>query len=778
MNRKSTAAVVLTALLACLVLFLLRDSSATGPSEARLDVYGSANNDPASSDSTPTDSLDPFGVGAAHNNDTDPLDNANSPDAASQDDSVAESSDDPDDTGYWITGNVVSDDGTPFPGATIELLDNRGPLFTKAALEMIQRVTESVDPIATTRSVGGGSFRIAAPGPGRYDVRTSARGWVGSIDTAQLTSREREVALWIAIYPGLSIAGVLQDDRGRGISGSTLVLLEKAQDRTRRYHRHVAVSTAGGRFRFDGLSLQRYILMAKTAAGMTKLVPQVVPPSENLTVRMDRPVAVEGVVTDSATEQPIAGALVSGLNPLSWDQATTDADGRFLLNLAGADADVLVVHDQYAQSKRRVRLSGDEEHTFQMDPATPFEGRVVFPDGAPAAGATVGFFQSTSWLADVRTATADSNGRYVLPMAGSGSVLARVPGWAPTPPFDAGRSNLVLSPAHTLQGVVLAPDGSPVPSAYLRLHPAASNPETATWIEWLRGVQEGWTDDRGEFSIPDVVAIGSYELEIVHDHFAEHRHRIGSIGDAPIEVSLARGGSLTVTLVTPDGSRPAGVIVAEFPSGPPVRRRHDATLEGGAMFVIPSDGVVQMGNVPAGQVTFYVRALPFLEEQVVVTVREDEVISREVLLRRGRDVSIRLTAPAGKSTAGIPVTLTPVRRAAPGNAAADNRRSRTARSAGDGIVQLHSVVPGEYRVSAQQRIPGDGADSDELLHGSTTIAIDEGDNELRTDLRLELQILPAMNFPDGFVLPGGGSLEGLVIPEGDVQPAGNGPGSE
>ncbi|MEM7164875.1 MAG: carboxypeptidase regulatory-like domain-containing protein, partial [Planctomycetota bacterium] len=723
-HRKLAAAIAIAALLAGLLFWVLRDGSG-GTSAAgrdqRAGTTDSTGDGPSDRNATHFPDADPTR--------TDPGSSRGSQDATTASNEASTTTTDgggDGDGGYWITGNVVSDDGTPFPGARVELLPNRGPLFTKAALEMIQRATEDSAPIAATRTVGGGSFRIQAPGPGRYDVRTSARGWVGSIDTAQLTPREQEVALWITIYPGLAIAGTLQNAAGSGVAGSTLVLLEKAQDQTRRFHRHVTISDSAGRFRFEGLGLQRYILMAKTASGMTKLVPQVVPPSEQLIVRLDAAVEIQGRVTDSGSEAPIAGALVSGLNPQSWDQAQTDAEGNYTLRLAGADADVLVVHDLYAQSKRRIRLGSDEPNDFSLDPATPFQGRVVLDDGSPAAGATVGFFQSTSWLTDVRTATADSDGRFTIPLAGSGALLARLPGWAPQPPFDAGQGDLVLTRSQTLQGVVLAPDGAAVTGAYLRLHPAPPQSDNFTWVEWLRGVQEGWTDDRGEFAIPDVVPIGSYELEVLHDQFADHRHRIGAVTADPIEVVLANGGTLTLTLVTPDGSRPAGVVVAEFPSGPPVRRRHDATLEGGTMFVIPSDGFVQLGSVPAGDVTLYVRALPFLEERIQVTVAEDELLSREVLLRRGCDVTIELDAPAGKPTAGVLVTLAPESRTRADRAA--NLRARTGRTAGDGSLELLSVTPGKYRVSARQLV-GDT----EMLVGSTSIEIGEQE-QLRVPL--------------------------------------------
>ncbi|MGE3166282.1 MAG: carboxypeptidase regulatory-like domain-containing protein [Planctomycetota bacterium] len=698
MNRKIIAAVVLASVLALCFLAFVRQSGGDGEADRERDrtpverTHGDPSDDPAlHGDSTDEGPSDPGTTIAIVHGDTD-RQNDPSPPLTTDPEPPAE---------YFVEGLVVTEDGLQLSGAEVLVYEFREAQFTKQALELFQRLNEDVPPLAAGRTDTSGYFRIPLTDGGKFHVIVTFPNRASGANGPVILSRqEPSNYLLFTLPPEVVIEGIVLARGGRSLAGVPICLVEKGTSAAPAFRSHQTTSGSDGRFRLAGLEPRSYILMAKPDGAPGRLIQQVEAPSREVVVRVDDLQELTGFVRDANTNRPVAGALVTAVNPISFAQTTSDESGAFTLELSGEDVDVMVTHADYLLLEMRVGLVGARtEANFPLQSGTAVRGRVVKNDGSPVPGALVGVLRRAWLRGDVRTTRADANGEFSVTTQGGGTdlILAKVPGWVPTIsvsgalPVGAVR-DLVLQPSTDITGVIYA-RGRPVAGAWVRLHVASVDDRLGQAVYWLRGSIEGWSGPDGSFELRDVVPYVSYQIEVRHPDHPDTWHRVGSLPTPPLEIVLTEGSQVEIVLTTPDGRPPSSaVIVAQWPGSVPIRRGRNGNLEGGSRFIAGSDGVAVLRNVPVGQVVLFVVAPMFVEERIELDVTSDELFTHELQLRPSGRIDVHVLTGDGEPVAAAEVRLMT------SGAERPEGFERRGRTGIEGEFSFTGIPPGSYQV--------------------------------------------------------------------------------
>lgn len=199
----------------------------------------------------------------------------------------------------------------------------------------------------------------------------------------------------------------------------------------------IAATTAdaNGQFTAANLAPGQYTLQFNLAgytsatATATVVVGQVTNTGLTQLTPIPTTTVIFGTVTDAATSQPIAGALVQ-VTGAATASATTGADGQFRLAVSPGQLTLTVSANGYGSATGTVTSQAGAQLTFspalvaagsQPGTQTSLVGKIVDDQsGAPIAGATIQL-QSTT-----QTATAGTDGSFTITNITAGSYSAQV----------------------------------------------------------------------------------------------------------------------------------------------------------------------------------------------------------------------------------------------------------------------------------------------------------------------------------------------------------------
>lgn len=632
---------------------------------------------------------------------------------------------------FTIGGYVLADTGYPISGAEVEILPWEELVFERqgvALLSELRRDSESPHGAAAARARSGadGRFDVALESPGEYLVEVSAAGFARASEApVRVDRREPQCELTFTLGAGLAIEGRVRDPRGSGISGAAVQLLERVPGGGRDY-RTLRTTTAGdGAFSFAGLDARSYVLMAYPPAACAVVLPAVVPPAEGLELIAARGRSIDGQVVDATTGEPVSDALVTGLNPSCFGQATSDGGGRFRLELSGDDADIAIRHPDYVLWLERIRLTGGgapPEVSAALEPGERVYGRVVRGGGEAIGGATVAMLQEAAFLSELPVSATDESGAFDVGPSDPAQpmlLLPRVPGLVPRDGLrfrDAGARDheIAMVPAARLEGTLLGPNGSPISDASLRLRFDGHDRRLRKAQRWLRGDAEVWSDADGRFVFEDVIPLAGYALEIRHPDAAECRHAFAEFPPAPVEILLADSATLEGRIFAAGGSPPrAAVLLLDWPGSTPVVRRADnGLLEGGRRVLSASDGSYSIGNLPAGAVTLHVQAPPYVTESVALELRAGERNRRDIELRAGHTLKVVLLDGEERPCPAVEVRLHGL----------DTDAARRVRTGSGGEAVFIALPPDGYVVEAGGFAP-DTIDLASRTAGTSTLRL-------------------------------------------------------
>ena len=468
-----------------------------------------------------------------------------------------------------FTGRVLDLDGKPVAGA--EVRHDEWP------------VEFGDDPLLTDAK---GEFRIGDLGtvraPVKIAVHKPGQGWcVKSIDV-----QDQDRVATFQLIPGRSLSGRVTDTAGKPVANVRVddTMLPRSLATLNEIRR----TDADGRFKIadapaDFISL----FFSKTGySGYEAKIDTV--QSGTVEVVLKKQNVVEGRVTDAATGQPVGEYQLCYLTRFADGERGLSVHGRHVEGRFRFPASPFRSRDGFTHDYRlRIEAPGYQTITTDLmkvddlpkslnfglkkiDLADPksIEGRVLKPDGTPAAGAAVGYFtpKEGEWpryrpqfAKDRLTGMLKSTSAVVQPMKvefirTDADGTFRIPtdvtklGWVVTHDSGAFRSTeagavkpgepiaIKLGPYARIQGVFVR-DGKPqakVPVWY-------SGPAFGLPVPLQDSVM---TDEQGRFEIPDFVP-GTLRLAFPHEKLKGLWQFLAEPFDVPVGASLRVETSVT-----------------------------------------------------------------------------------------------------------------------------------------------------------------------------------------------------------------------------------------
>lgn len=338
--------------------------------------------------------------------------------------------------------------------------------------------------------------------------------------------------------------------------------------------------------------------------------------------------AFAGRVIDWGNGVPVAGADVSFASGDQVETVRTDGDGRFELvpsapgtyRLATATADGYLPYAP-AWGHSPIELTARphlrvDDIVLYLTPALEYRGRVLAPDGAPVAGATVTLIDgggAERALAPIRTRyESGADGWFTFSAPDDALLEARHPDYAP----GAARVDGAVQVSHRIElrlrapddappprtariaGVVVDAAGAPIVEAMVIAAPAAAAPGDDPLRPALRAVSEA----DGRFVI-DGADAGRYLVTASAHGYQPARAEVSG-GAVDLRLQLATGARVAGRVVGPDGAPvPAFAIVVSRQRSPLV----EDTVAQASVF--DADGRFEVGGLPPGD--YLVRAAAY-----------------------------------------------------------------------------------------------------------------------------------------------------------------------
>ncbi len=379
-------------------------------------------------------------------------------------------------------GTVTDVDGNPIAGATVFAAslhrsedEGRGTYLSLAD-----------EALLSTRTDAQGRFEIGELRPG-WKVRIAAfaqgRERAATLNLVPAAAHDAEIVL----RPEVVIAGRATHD-GKPVAGMRVVFSSPMG------HRYpTTVTDKDGRYRSVHLPPGLYHVLFEAPEGLSARAvgPLNLKAGEQFTeadVELTPGGLVQGMLTDAETGQPIVGAKVFASGPSRPStfgaRVRTDDSGEYTLRLAPGDYQVRarvqgawLPWEEVQPSQREVTISEGQtlagvDFTLVKTPRPVVRGRVLNPDGEPAAGVRLGILGDvTLEPADLLRYETDAEGRFQVTLNSPDT------SWMLVLAADAERDLLgvarmketmedievELQPGAYLEGTVVDPAGDVVP---------------------------------------------------------------------------------------------------------------------------------------------------------------------------------------------------------------------------------------------------------------------------------------------------------------------------
>jgi Carboxypeptidase regulatory-like domain len=434
---------------------------------------------------------------------------------------------------------------------------------------------------------------------------------------------------------------------------------------------------------------------------------------------VDSGAKLEGRVIDSQGE-PLQGVSIQTLTASGPDGETlTGPGGEFILDglSPGAPVTLRASHKGYApRTLPGIIAPSPGPLTIVLRPSLRIAGRVVDESGEPVAGAAILVSEESPGTALTAGTQSDVQGRFALEDLKPGKVrlaafstgfLRTVLDALTLQPGEAVEDlEVVLRRGATIEGRVLAPDGSPAPGAKVTLEVKDRGSAFG-----MAGQPEAVTDEEGQYRL-DGVPEGAHTVTARKD------------GSLPTRKDIeARAGANRLDLRLEGGSEVSGWIVS---AEGPVHRANVFLMPVEAR---PGTGSFTSTSEPDGAFRFEAvadgRYRLSVEKQGYATVSPPEDVriagapltGLEVRLDRGGAVAGRLLGLDSRDAPQAQVWAT-----------MPNRPGQTGTVGPDGRYRIEGLTSGEWLVIA--RVPVKGREA------RGVVALAPGQTEAALDLEL------------------------------------------
>lgn len=647
-----------------------------------------------------------------------------------------------------LHGVVVRADGAPIAGARVET--SEFPWQRTSLLNVEQGYEPVVGPSA--RAASDGTFSLRLRRGQQVHLVVTAPGCA----PAELAGCQSGERVRVVLGPGARLRFQCRDEAGAPVVGANVSLTPFHP--TRRLpaaKRRSAVSGDAGDCVFDGLAPGSTIFVMghhprRAWADGVWLLPAPERDEAVHTLHFVQGRTLRGRVTDAATGAAVKGARLA----TSWTFdafSTSDADGRFELTESALASFGLWVRAK-GFAEEYVSLTEAESYDVALSRGDRVEGRLVGPDAKPVAGALVAVTSHGGGGSDrAQHTVTDADGRFLVadlrhdqPHAltflaeGFGRTLLDVDP-APTAGGAIALGDIVLPAARTLEGRVLAADGTPVPGTTLRLYGFNEDrgrlrPEKGFVSTHYGCREERRCDDLGRFRFPDL-APGDYDLEAITEDVRIATTTVALPADRDVtgvELRLPDGARFVVHARDDAGAPAAGVTVSvATKSG--WSGQVTTLADGVATFVLPSP------PVSVGAFSWTKSLLPAPRRRV-----EESASSADLVLRRARGVRGQIVDPEGRSfQPSAPLAVFESGRPVP----LDPWDQNTLGVANDGAFEVAVPLDGAVDLDLGPSETPDGRLVEGALRG---IRADASDVVLRThDVTLDRELSVLVRGPSG-----------------------------
>ncbi|MEO1085685.1 MAG: carboxypeptidase-like regulatory domain-containing protein, partial [Acidobacteriota bacterium] len=488
-----------------------------------------------------------------------------------------------------ILGRVVDRGGEPVAGATVFVLEVLGPMPDRA------RQALSVRQVTSERD---GRFRLPAPLDVALTLGAEAPGHGPGI--LEVQPDRQDPAVTLTLGPPRSVGGRLVDADGEPVSGAVVHFSPNKRSAPGWHHpsrRHRTQTGDDGRFRFDGLSVDRYRLEGR-AEGHPPISMQTVEITEDDRdldlgdIRLPAGADLRGRVTGGdapaanapAANAPAANAFIravtssgTGFGQISHSAtARSDDDGRFILKgLLPERRYTLEAELDGWRGVPTVATAEDGPVELLLKRAAVLEGRILDPDGQPISEAVVILKRNRIGS----QASVDADGRYRHETAaGVYRLEVEAAGFR-----QWSRSEVRLEPGATaidvrlergfsVSGRVFDADGTPMVGAQL-------------WAMMGGGsTVSGNTDDDGRFRV-DGLAAGPLRIQVEHQRWgAVFEELTLAESRSDVEIRFPEGGRLAGQVIDADEGTP--ISGATISASLPLNSRRTATTDGDGRFLV------------------------------------------------------------------------------------------------------------------------------------------------------------------------------------------------
>jgi protocatechuate 3,4-dioxygenase beta subunit len=403
--------------------------------------------------------------------------------------------------GLEARGKVVDAQGQPVAGAELRAIHKEDGLMGGARVQMRLMGMDRDKPDFVTGN--DGAFLLKGLEVGQYALAIAREGFARkTVPSLEVKATGENVWPPVTLVAGAPIAGLVRGSAGGPISGAQIFGMDvgsggRPQNGT---------SDADGKFRLEGFTAERPILVNVTAQGYAALQRNVTPPAADIVLVLKSAGTVRGRVEDADTKKPVTDFTISRGGPRGGggvqimlgrggsDQSFQSEDGSFELtevppgkwtvrgSAAGyRSAEASGVEVGEGETKEGVVLS--------MKRGGGLAGRVIDPRGMAVANASVTWHPAESEGGPMGAAmarmgggaaggstTSDADGRFQF----DGLPDSHVTVTATHPDFlEASRDidpskestlDLTLGTGASISGTVVGTDGkSGVPGAFVQL---------------------------------------------------------------------------------------------------------------------------------------------------------------------------------------------------------------------------------------------------------------------------------------------------------------------
>ena len=440
-------------------------------------------------------------------------------------------------SGFVVRGRAVRAVDTPAPAVTVRARSYAG---TAAVGEPTFEQTLTAD--------GNGNFVCALPAPAAMTflefrgIGERVRSYPETFVLAPGDAPPPPFDLWVVPLTAV-VRGLVLDPNGQPVAGARVgsSALEGAR------------TTADGRFEVF-VEAKANVRLYASAPGFVELREDVavdVAKGEGACeLRLRVANRIHGRVTDPE-QRPIAGATVRTFFTIFTDGASTDADGRFVLDNLDPSLEshsLFARKEGYVEGKAEVKATApDVEQDLVLGRGVEVRGVVAGAGGKllPAATVFLGFSPSAY---DRLDAVSGADGAFVFPCVAAGEHTLNVErtGFAgkrvkvtvPPPPSPPVVVRVELEAGHFVGGRAVGADGKPI--AGVSIAPRLDG-------EYLDGIRSK-TDADGRFRLDGLPGRG-LDLEFYGKGILRKNQPIAAVDRDDLVVTLERHGRMAGTVV-------------------------------------------------------------------------------------------------------------------------------------------------------------------------------------------------------------------------------------